>query len=145
MKDLYYRLEIDPQASEEEIRAALASKPELSDSSSILLNPARRAEYDETHHTLKTIGLLRHRLGLDTGHSWFLDNCPDFAPRKALPTGRNLAGPPAAGAQRVEEKRDAPPAAAPPQVATRPGKALPLALGIIGLLATALMIARLVF
>jgi len=144
MKDLYYLLGIEPQAGEEEIRAALASKPALADCSGILLDPARRGEYDEVHHILKTIGLLRHRLGLDTGHSWFLDNCPDFAPRKAPPTGRTQPVQAAAGVQQAEERREAPPAAAPPKAEARSSRAMPLALGIIGLVAAALVIAWLI-
>lgn len=141
MKDLYRRLGIEPQSSDEEISSALASKPELSEFSSILLNPERRAQYDETHHILKTIGILRHHLGLDTGHSWFLDNCPDFTPRKGPAAGRGQAAQPQADAQRGEEKRAAPTRAAAPTAEARPGKALPLALGIIGLVAAALLIA----
>lgn len=141
MKDLYRRLGIEPQSSDEEIRAALESRPAMQGCSGILLDPARRAAYDETHHILKTIGLLRHRLGLDTGHSWFLDNCPDFAPRRGPAAGNGQAAQPQADAQRGEEQRAAPSGAAAPTAEARPGKALPLALGIIGLVAAALLFA----
>jgi len=81
MKDLYHRLGIDPKASSEEVAAALASKPAMSECASILQDEKKRAGYDQAHATLNAIGILRHRLGLDSGESWFLENCPDFAPR----------------------------------------------------------------
>jgi len=142
MKDLYYRLGIEPQSSEEEIAAALDTKPELSACAGILLDPERRAQYDETHHTLKTIGLLRHRLGLDTGHSWFLENCADFAPRKSLPFAGKQPGQPAAGAHAHENRQSPPSPVAPPaKPALRSSKALPVALGLIGLVVAILLIA----
>jgi hypothetical protein len=81
MKDLYRRLGIDPKASSEEVTAALASKPDMSECAPILQHEERRAGYDQAHATVNAIGILRHRLGLDSGESWFLENCPDFAPR----------------------------------------------------------------
>ncbi len=80
MKDLYRKLGIDPKASTGEITAALAVKPEMREYAPILQDEKRRAGYDQAHATLNTIGILRHRLGLDSGDSWFLANCPDFAP-----------------------------------------------------------------
>ena len=142
MKDLYYRLGIEPQSSGEEIAAALEAKPELSACAGILLDPERRAQYDETHQILKTIGLLRHRLGLDTGHSWFLENCADFAPRKSLPFAAKQPTQHAAGTP-ARENRQAPrsTAAPPAKPAARSSKALPVALGLIGLLVAILLIA----
>jgi hypothetical protein len=81
MKDLYRRLGIDPKASSREVAAALASKPEMGECAPILQDEKRRAGYDQAHATLNAIGILRHRLGLDSDDSWFLENCPDFAPR----------------------------------------------------------------
>ncbi len=82
MKDLYSKLGIDRGASAKEVQAALEIKPELSDYAMILLDTEKRALYDSTHSTLKMIGELRFRLGLDSGRSWFLEHCPDFAFRK---------------------------------------------------------------
>jgi len=81
MKNLYHALGIDPKASHEEVAAALESKPELESCAPILLDEEKRAAYGQAHATLSAIGLLRHRLGLDTGDSWFLNDSPDFAPR----------------------------------------------------------------
>jgi len=83
VKDLYSKLGIDRGASAGEVQAALKGKPELSDYATILLRSERRAIYDSAHSTLKMIGELRFRLGLDTSRSWFLDHCADFAFRKA--------------------------------------------------------------
>jgi hypothetical protein len=80
MKDLYSSLGINPGASEEEVVAALASRPDLAAYATILRADDRRASYDRTHAALKAIGALRHRLGLDSERSWFLENFPDFAP-----------------------------------------------------------------
>lgn len=145
MKDLYNRLGIEPQSSAEEVAAALESKPELSAVASILLNPHRRAEYDETHQVLTTIGVLRNRLGLDTGHSWFLRNCRDFAPRKSLPFAQKPPGGRLTEAKPPENTRESP---APSKSASRPppraSKALPLVLAVVGLAAAVLLIAWLV-
>jgi hypothetical protein len=84
MKDFYSSLGVDPRASKEEVATALKLHPELSGFSGILHNEGKRAVYDRTHDALKMIGLLRHRLGLDSGDSWFLQTCPDFAPRARL-------------------------------------------------------------
>jgi len=81
MKDLYLQLGIDPNASPADIKVALQAKPELSDSASILLDEQRRAAYRRLVTTIRTIGLLRDRLGLDADRSWFVESCPDFAPR----------------------------------------------------------------
>ena len=81
MKDLYLNLGIDQNASHEEIVEALKDKPELSDCSAILLNAKRRAAYNRTQSTIRSIGMLRHRLNLDKNNSWFLDTCPEFAPK----------------------------------------------------------------
>ena len=80
MKDLYRKLGIDQDAAGAEVAAALKLKPQFDDFGSILLDADRRAAYDGVHATVKAIGVLRHRLGLDSGDSWFLENCADFAP-----------------------------------------------------------------
>jgi hypothetical protein len=81
MKDLYLKLGIDQNASHEEIAEALKDKPELSDCSAILLNEERRAAYNRTQSTIRSIGMLRHHLNLDKDNSWFVETCPEFAPR----------------------------------------------------------------
>lgn len=80
MKDLYLELGIDQQASEADIAASTTSNAGLGDSAALLLDPQRRAVYDSTYTTLKTIGELRHRLGMDANDSWFIENHPDFVP-----------------------------------------------------------------
>ena len=80
MQDLYAKLGIEPDAGDVEVAAALERNPELRACSTILLDPGKRALYDGTHATVKAIGMLRYRLGLDVGASWFLENHPDFAP-----------------------------------------------------------------
>ena len=89
MKDWYYRLGIDPGASSTEVAAALDLKPELSVCAEILLDDEPREGYDQVHTTLTAIGVMRHSLRLDSGDSWFLENCADFAParRLARPSG----------------------------------------------------------
>lgn len=84
MKDLYRKLDIDPKASAEELAAALQNRPDLSEYTAVLLDEKKRAGYDRTHATLKTIGVLRHKLALDSGDSWFLEHYPDFAPKNIL-------------------------------------------------------------
>lgn len=81
MKDLYRKLGIDPKASHEEVAAALESQPDMHHCSPILKDQEKRAAYNQAHATLNAIGILRHRLGLDSEDSWFLENCPHFAPR----------------------------------------------------------------
>ena len=105
MKDLYSKLGIERGASAEEVQAALEAKPELSDYATILLDTKKRALYDSTHSTLKMIGELRLRLGLDSGPSWFLKNYLDFAPAQKLAR----ASPDPAN----QAKADTPPAAQP--------------------------------
>lgn len=142
MKDLYRRLEIEPESSEQEIATALESKPKLSACANILLNQERRAQYDEIHHVVRTIGILRDRLGLDTGHSWFLENCEDFAPRKGLPFTQKQPGQQAVEAQALEKKQAPPaPSVPPPKPAARSSKTLPLVLAVLGLAAALLLIA----
>ena len=80
MKDLYARLDVQPNADEQELEAALRDEPGMETAAAILLDQEKRARYDRAHATLKAIGVLRQRLRLDTGDSWFLQNCPDFAP-----------------------------------------------------------------
>jgi len=84
MKDLYRKLGIDPKASHEEVAAALESQPDMHHCSPILKDQEKRAAYNQAHATLNAIGILRHRLGLDSEDSWFLESCPHFAPRLVM-------------------------------------------------------------
>ena len=95
MKDLYAQLGVNADASAGEIAAAGMTSPEAGACALILANEEQREAYDRTHATLKSIGVLRHRLGLDSGDSWFLANYPDFAPRfrSAIATGKPAAAP----------------------------------------------------
>lgn len=90
MQDLYARLRIEPDAGRENVIEAFKLEPDLDEFSAILLDPDRRSVYDRTRATLKTIGELRHRLGLDSRGSWFADNYPDFAARR-VGSGRREA------------------------------------------------------
>ncbi len=81
MKNLYLQLGLAPNASQDEIVAALKAKPELSDAADVLLDEPRRAAYNRAVSTLSSIGMLRNRLGLDADQTWFVETCPDFVPR----------------------------------------------------------------
>lgn len=82
MKDLYRKLGVDPGASREEIQSALVSHPELADDHApVLLDPEKREVYDEAFAALRAIGELRHRLGLDSGDTWFTEQYSEFVPR----------------------------------------------------------------
>lgn len=106
MRDLYGLLNVNRDAAESELAEALAGHPDLA---TVLLNPEKRKVYDSAHGTLKMIGSLRYRLGLDAGHSWFLENYAEFSPRLS----RSLAPLP-------EQPADPQPsAAAPPRAAKR--------------------------
>lgn len=136
MKDLYLKLGIEPAASDEEVAAALERNPALGEYSTILLNPGKRALYDSTHTTVRAIGVLRYRLGLDAGPSWFLENHPDFAPGLKSVTGATRTPVPA-----VPEL--APNEATPPQLAveTRSANGSKWLVGIITLVLGAILIA----
>jgi len=81
MKDLYRKLEIEPDAHPEEVSAALERNPDMGELDSVLLNDEKRSEYDEAYRALKAIGVLRQNLGLDTTDTWFVEKYPDFCPR----------------------------------------------------------------
>lgn len=142
MKDLYSKLGIDRNASAGEVQAALEARPEMGECSAILLSAEKRAIYDSTHSTLKMIGGLRHKLGLDSGHSWFLDHCPDFAPKQAMakpPT--DPARDTRAGSSPGASPEPQPPQSLAPQPAARPRWAIP----VLVLVAAAILVAVLLF
>jgi hypothetical protein len=91
MRDLYFKLGIDPGAGIEDIAAALELHPEMSAYAPILLDGKRRAAYDRTHAALSSIGELRHQLGLNDGNSWFLEKYTDFARRRRSPPSAQTA------------------------------------------------------
>jgi len=107
MKNLYLQLGLDQNASPNEIEAALQAKPDLGESAAILLNESRRAAYNRTVSTLSSIGLLRHRLGLDTERSWFVATCPDFVPRLATQKQTPPSGSQAEAAETAASARNA--------------------------------------
>ena len=82
MRDLYFRLGIDPTASEEEIRRAISKCDSIAlkaDAAAALLVAARRQSYDRVHETLHNIGTLRANLGLTHGESWIRLEADDFS------------------------------------------------------------------
>jgi hypothetical protein len=132
MKDLYARLDLRPSADEEELAASLRNKPGMESAAAILLDRGKRARYDRAHATLKTIGALRQRLKLDTGDSWFLQNCPDFAPgfksaaAPAKPEARATARP-----AQGKHSETAPQKPVQPRPAPRSARSFPTA-GLVG-------------
>lgn len=96
MKNHYLHLGIDMTAGPDDIERALQAKPEFGDAAAILLNESRRLAYNRTVSTLSSIGALRHRLGLDANQTWFVETCPDFAPRRHM---RKYPTPPAPAAE----------------------------------------------
>lgn len=81
MRNLYTRLGIEPLASEQEIRAAIArctNSTVKTDGAEVLLNPSRRRNYDRVHRTLCDIGVLRAHLGLSHGNNWGSPESDDF-------------------------------------------------------------------
>lgn len=116
MKDLYRKLGIESGASREAIESALESCPDLADDHApVLLDPEKREVYDEAHAALKAIGELRHRLGLDTGDTWFTKENADFVPR-LIPKKVSPAAPkPEAQAPVVEKPYPSEPREAPPR------------------------------
>ena len=81
MRNLYKRLGIEPSASEQEIKAAIArctNSTIKTDGSEVLLNPSRRRNYDRVHRTLCDIGILRAHLGLSHGNNWGSPESDDF-------------------------------------------------------------------
>ena len=141
MKDLYAKLGIDRSASPGEVQAALEARSGMSDFSAILLTSEKRAIYDTTHTTLKTIGALRHKLGLDSGHSWFLEHCPDFAPKQVM------AKPPTDPARDTRADSSAraspqpqPPGNLAPQPASRPRWLFPVLVLVVAAILVALLL-----
>lgn len=81
MRNLYFRLGIEPSASEQEIRGAIArctNSTVKADGTEVLLNPSRRRNYDRVHRTLCDIGTLRAHLGLSHGNNWRSPESGDF-------------------------------------------------------------------
>ena len=81
MRNLYTRLGIEPSASEQEIRAAIArckNSTVKTDGAEILLNASKRRNYDRVFRTLCDIGVLRAHLGLSHGNNWGSPESDDF-------------------------------------------------------------------
>jgi len=96
MRDLYKRLRIPEDASDETIRQALPSTdaPLRQDVEFVLLDPRRRGVYDRNRRVLVTIGKLRAHLGLTYTRLWarsdFKDFWPDLAPADPGPRKRRV-------------------------------------------------------
>ena len=80
MKDLYRRLNLSDDASDAQIRTAIASaEPALRDAAElILLDPRRRGVYDRNRRLLLAIGELRAHLGLNFTRFWARGDFKDF-------------------------------------------------------------------
>lgn len=142
MKDFYSALSIAPDASEREVEAALEAHPEMSAYSVILLSSEKRALYNRAHTTLEMIGKLRHRLRIDTGKSWFVDNCPDFAPKQnvAVFSERSRVG--NAQAASLQKTINTPQTEGLKSVrAARPGWLVPVIVAIIAVILAVLILA----
>lgn len=82
MRDLYQRLSVSPQASDEELQQAVArcSNSALrQDAEAVFAMDKRRGDYNRAHATLNDIGQLRARLGLTHGAHWQGDVANDFS------------------------------------------------------------------
>ena len=150
MKNLYSSLGIEPGASEEEVVAAFEGRPDLAAYASILQAADKRAAHDRTHAALKAIGALRHRLGLDSERSWFLENFPDFAPasRAGLrpnPYAGDAPQTPVAAAVETRRAEAAPAARAADTHAPRPAVRIWLTLVLALITGGALAVAALKF
>ncbi|MDT8320603.1 MAG: hypothetical protein RQ826_08765 [Xanthomonadales bacterium] len=142
MKDLYARLKIDKSADRQQLAAILKGRPEWSEHAAVLLNDEKRALYDRTHSTLKTIGQLRQRLDLNSGGSWFTEHYPDFAAGfRAAPAPRQ-SGPEASVAAEQKPGSDIPQDQAPETPAkSRSRRLTPWLLVVISVLLIALLLA----
>lgn len=94
MRDLYRQLGLYRSATPEQIEARAATAGDWGDRARrVLLQPARRAQYDRVHHALTQIGELRAALDLnDTpfGRAWWV---ADFQRAAARPTPAKPARP----------------------------------------------------
>ena len=82
MRDLYRRLDLPQDASQEAIRSAIEACQHSAlkaDAQMVLQVESRRGEYDALHATLSDIGLLRARLGLTHGAYWQDSVANDFS------------------------------------------------------------------
>jgi hypothetical protein len=80
MKDLYKSLNLESDASEEEIRRSLSlADPDARRSGEmVLLDPRRRVIYDRNRRLLLTIAQLRFELGLNYTRFWARREFKDF-------------------------------------------------------------------
>lgn len=82
MRDLYKRLGVDKQASDEEISMAIEACQHTalkSEAAVVLEGKPRRDEYDRLHGLLCDLGRLRARLGLTHGQYWRGSVANDFS------------------------------------------------------------------
>ncbi len=97
MKDLYRRLGIAPDATDTQVKGAIARARDARlrrDAEHVLLDPERRAVYDRTRRTLRTLAVLRGGLRLDrSGLGDFAAGAEDAPPAPVRRgRGRWLAG-----------------------------------------------------
>lgn len=84
MRDLYQRLDLPPQASQQQLDQAVSHcrhRRLKQDAEAVLLVPDRRARYDAMRTTVWQISTLRNRLGLDHGAHWQGKMAVDFTPQ----------------------------------------------------------------
>lgn len=95
MRDLYKRLKLSDQSTDQQIRSALArAAPDVKNNAEfVLLDPRRRAVYDRNRELLLTIAQLRFDLGLNYTPFWSRRQFKDFwkTPEFAFPTAQNEA------------------------------------------------------
>ncbi|AYF32590.1 hypothetical protein CUU95_01575 [Vreelandella alkaliphila] len=82
MRDLYQRLTLTPDASDQEINSAVARCPNSAlrqDAETVLGVAEHRDAYNKLHKTVSDIGQLRARLGLTHAAHWQGDVANDFS------------------------------------------------------------------
>lgn len=82
MRDLYQRLDLPPDASQQAIAKAIEHCQHNAlkqDAAAVLGIPEHRLAYDQLHATLSDIGQLRSRLGLTHGAHWQGSVANDFS------------------------------------------------------------------
>ncbi|WP_083001691.1 hypothetical protein [Halomonas sp. GT] len=82
MRDLYQRLTLTPDASDQEIKSAVTRCPNSAlrqDAETVFGAVEHRDAYNKLHKTVSDIGQLRARLGLTHGAHWQGDVANDFS------------------------------------------------------------------
>ena len=81
MRDLYKRLELPPDATENQVLNRLAAVDDETREAAtlVLLDSRRRVIYDRNHRVLSTIGTLRSHLAMNLKPFWARSGCGDFS------------------------------------------------------------------